>query len=485
MNGVTWGVDSHVGHVRRTNQDRALALGPEELSCKLDGLFVVADGMGGHAGGETASRIVVETLPVALQAELAAQMGKPDAVRCSEALRQALHAANDAVCKAAADDHTVRGMGTTCVAAVIVDSVAVLANVGDSRIYLLRDAALEQITEDHSLVQEYVRAGEMRPSEAMSSRYKNVITRAVGIASTVEPDIERVDLLEGDTLLLCSDGLTNMLSRSDIARTLGRASTAQDAAAQLVGAANAAGGTDNISAVVVRYGAYEPSDIQLAEEPDPEPTVRRSPTPLPSRRPILAMVLAALLVVVGGLLAYVVVGNYRFTSKAPFLRRIPPRVIYMPVLPQKPPDSRDFVYANPVMLTSVKVRSAPLVADHQSGLYAVRSDGKAVRVSATTGAVTVLPTGIQAPAGAESAAWCTDPQGYLYAVSAAQKAILKYSPAGTRVAVLGAGRLPTPSAVAVGKDYDVFVVTAGHIGVMRAKLAPQTAPLSEAPRGPG
>ncbi len=200
-------------------------------------LFAIADGMGGHRAGEVASATALE----ALRASVASGTGIGDAIT----------SANAAVFSKATDDESLSGMGTT-LTALIPDADGVLVgHVGDSRAYLLRDGELRQLTTDHSLVQEFIREGRLTEEQAAVHPQRSIITRALGVEADVEVDVYPVRLRAGDRLLLCSDGLSTMLRNDDIAGLLRRESDPTRAANLLVDAANAAGGEDNITTVVV------------------------------------------------------------------------------------------------------------------------------------------------------------------------------------------------------------------------------------------
>ena len=197
--------------------------------------------MGGHQGGEVASDTALRTLDQAFVEST------------TEGLLDAAHDANDAVLERAAGDPDLRGMGTTLVAiAPMEDSEAIAwINVGDSRLYLLRDGDLTQISEDHSLVQEAVRAGDLSPEEAHTHPQRNIVTRALGIDPDIEIDGDQVNAFAGDRYLLCSDGLYEFVDDDRIASTLRRLDDPTEAARELVRLANEGGGRDNITVVVV------------------------------------------------------------------------------------------------------------------------------------------------------------------------------------------------------------------------------------------
>ena len=230
---------SHTGRKRAGNED-AYSLYVERDASGGD--FVVCDGMGGAAGGEIASRVAAETMVRAMgQGVLSAQ-------RIGEAVSEA----NLQVFSRAEGDPSLAGMGTTLVALGARDAHGWVANVGDSRCYRLRGGHLERLTQDHSLVDEQVRRGELTPAQAAASPMRNVITRAIGTAPEVEPDIIGIDIVSGDLYLLASDGLTREVSDAEIEQLTRRTGQLKEICAALIDAANRAGGSDNITCVLVR-----------------------------------------------------------------------------------------------------------------------------------------------------------------------------------------------------------------------------------------
>ena len=241
------GSATDIGRVRERNEDSILVDPP---------LFVVADGMGGHRGGQVASRVALETLE-ALASEGSGTL--PDQVR----------SANRAVWDRSVEDERLAGMGTTLTAALIDGASALIAHVGDSRAYLLRGGVLRQLTADHTLVARMVKSGEITEAEADVHPHKNVLTRALGTDEQVEVDEDTVALMDGDRLLLCSDGLTGMVTEDQIQAILENSEQPQQAADRLVKAANRAGGIDNISVVV----------LEAIGEGDEAPAPRRRVAP--------------------------------------------------------------------------------------------------------------------------------------------------------------------------------------------------------------
>ncbi len=228
---LMWGARSDVGCVRAHNEDSYLVASP---------LFAVCDGMGGHAAGEVASSIAVETIAKAAPATADAT-----------ALAAAVEAANAAIIEAAAADIGRPGMGCTATVAYIQDNIVAIAHVGDSRAYLLHDGVLTRITRDHSYVEELVDAGEITADEARVHPNRSVITRALGSDPSMYADHFQLNIDEGDRLILCSDGLSSMIPDNDIEQIAMQSSTAQMCTDNLVDAALAAGGADNVSVVVV------------------------------------------------------------------------------------------------------------------------------------------------------------------------------------------------------------------------------------------
>lgn len=231
-----------VGRKRKVNQDYMFAC--ESSIGILPNLFMVADGMGGHNAGDVASRCCVETM--------VEQIEKSKFQTPISILEEAIKAANSTISEQALLDSNLRGMGTTLVAATIIASEMYVANIGDSRAYLINDK-ISQITEDHSLVEEMVREGEIEKNSARSHPNKNIITRALGTSKTVLADFFEVTLKQKDIALLCSDGLTNMLDDEVIFDIVSRhASDIEAAAEKLIEKANEFGGLDNIAVVLVK-----------------------------------------------------------------------------------------------------------------------------------------------------------------------------------------------------------------------------------------
>ncbi len=207
-------------------------------------LFIVADGMGGHNAGDTASRMCVE--------EVVSQIEQSTKVTPIGIFEQAVAAANEKVFQASLSDKALNGMGTTIVATVVFGDTAYIVNVGDSRLYVYKDT-FRQVTIDHSLVEEMVQSGKLHKEDMRTHPNKNIITRALGTNSDVKADCFEIEVDEGDVLLLCSDGLSNMLEDEKIERIIrSNREDMSEAGRQLVQEANEAGGKDNISVVLIQ-----------------------------------------------------------------------------------------------------------------------------------------------------------------------------------------------------------------------------------------
>ncbi|HWD69988.1 MAG TPA: Stp1/IreP family PP2C-type Ser/Thr phosphatase [Solirubrobacteraceae bacterium] len=254
-------VVTDVGRQRRDNEDSSYASSP---------VFVVADGMGGAQAGEVASQMVVEEFSAGLPED-----GSPE-----ERLSVVIQKANQEIHARSRSDAASAGMGTTVTAAYLDEDAVVLAHVGDSRGYLLRDGELSRLTEDHSLVEELLRGGKLTEEEALEHPQRSVITRALGIEPIVEIDTWTYPLHSGDVVLLCSDGLTSMLSEQRVQEVLVEGPDLAQAGRRLIAEANAAGGRDNITVVLFR--------VELASDAEPvveQPTIIAPAGSLPTTQP--------------------------------------------------------------------------------------------------------------------------------------------------------------------------------------------------------
>lgn len=229
------------GLVRQNNQDYTYS--QTEPVGALPNLFIVADGMGGHNAGEIASRIATETIVESVSTETVQNV--------IQIMSNAVRMANDRVISVSHESLAYEGMGTTVVMATIIDGFLYVANVGDSRLYVISGREIEQITRDHSLVEEMVISGQIDRSEARTHKKKNIITRAVGGKNSLMADYFDVKLEAGDKVLMCTDGLTNMLDDNEIRKIVTDESDIEQAAGRLVDEAKKHGGNDNIGIILI------------------------------------------------------------------------------------------------------------------------------------------------------------------------------------------------------------------------------------------
>ena len=235
---------THVGHVRESNEDAHL------IAADID-LVIVADGMGGHAGGEVASAIVIESIDREIRGIGAFAKAAP-----ALALTAAIRAANDAVRQEGVERPSLRGMGSTVVCALVIDGIAHVAHAGDSRAYRVKGPAsapkVERLTRDHSLVEEYLTENPGASEEDLDGVYKHLVTRAVGAAPVLEVDVSEVVCAPGDVLVFCSDGLTGPVTDDEIGSIVAAHTDLEAAAQGLIDAALDGGGPDNVTVALVR-----------------------------------------------------------------------------------------------------------------------------------------------------------------------------------------------------------------------------------------
>ena len=235
-----------IGRVRPNNEDSLLALPPWREPALSAGvcLFVVSDGMGGHASGEVASKMAVENMRQWLSRHHAEAFS-------AQALETAVAETNHLIFERSSSEVQLKGMGTTMSVLLMKGNQALIGHVGDSRVYLLRDGALKQVTRDHTLVGEQVRLGKITPDEARKHPTRHILTRAMGVREFVTMDSELLELQPGDIFLMCSDGIYGLLNEAEIKETL-QGNPFSETADKLVEKANNAGGTDNSTAITIK-----------------------------------------------------------------------------------------------------------------------------------------------------------------------------------------------------------------------------------------
>jgi protein phosphatase len=248
---INTAVATHPGMRREGNEDA--------FSVREDlGLYLVADGMGGHAAGEVASRLASETVEAAIRdtrnADVNSTWPMPFDINLSidgNRLKTAFHMANRRLTSAMADDEQLRGMATTVAAALISDDKCTIGHIGDSRVYRQRDGELSILTDDHSWVSEQVRAGRLTDTDARRHPWRNVVTRAITGGDDPTADIQEIQLIAGDRLVICSDGLSSVVAHEQLQSILARGDAPDVTTTRLIDAANDAGGPDNITLVVI------------------------------------------------------------------------------------------------------------------------------------------------------------------------------------------------------------------------------------------
>lgn len=236
---------SDQGRIRENNEDCALA---KEIAPYT--LLALADGMGGHKAGEIASKLAIEEVSLLLAEGLREKM-LPGQIMLL--LSETMDKVNTKIFTHSQSDSALVGMGTTCDVCLIFKNTAYISHVGDSRVYKVSASGnIKKLTKDHSLIERMLDNGTITPQEAINHPQKNVILKAIGISSSVEPDIFHSKISPGDVLLLCSDGLTNMVDDGTIARTVSEGASPEEIAKKLVQLANDAGGTDNITVIIAK-----------------------------------------------------------------------------------------------------------------------------------------------------------------------------------------------------------------------------------------
>lgn len=236
-----------IGKKRKLNQDFVYA--SDEPVGNLPNVYIVADGMGGHNAGDFASKCTVETITREIRGCF-----EKNAIRI---LSKAIMVANERIRQKAREDERLYGMGTTVVAATCIGKYLQVANVGDSRLYIINEEEVRQVTRDHSLVEEMVRMGGIDRKAARNHPDKNIITRAIGARDTIEIDFFNEELQDGDIVLMCSDGLSNMLEDEEIGKILREKGSLEERAEKLIEAANNNGGKDNIAVIIIDMFADE------------------------------------------------------------------------------------------------------------------------------------------------------------------------------------------------------------------------------------
>ena len=501
---ITAGAKTDTGQ-RPSNEDRFAVVDTRKRQIRADGVLIVADGMGGRSFGEQAATAAVEATEDAL-AELldSRQVGE---VVVADALTTALRRANSRVYELASADDDRKGMGTTCVAAVVEGDRLYVAHAGDSRAYLLRDGLLRQVTHDHSYVAEQVRAGAITEEGAKSSRFRNIITRAIGIEPTIEAEVSEADVQAGDMLLLCTDGLSNMVAEEDITRTLMQASSPQAAADRLVQMAVKSGGRDNVTAVVARLQAGTRTlRMQVADLVRPIPPAieveaaethangvappRQSPSPRRASRWPLAAGLLLVTTLLGGAsagwLAQVLARDgYVFQSAPPFAMKsvppAPPKSLDLAHLSYDPPKPFGFAPVRGSLLLVSPVNGTVTFASLSGMVIALPQNGGKVLYKYRLPFVTPQAAAPVGSIGANGVTLhtATDSQGNLYVSNAVTKTLTKYRANGAPLGLIARSSLKNPQALGVAPDGTVYLVDSERLLSFHAH--PSSTPLPPIP----
>jgi serine/threonine protein phosphatase PrpC len=477
---------------RSNNEDCLAVLDKERVPLRADAVLVIADGMGGRSNGEEASAIAVKIVRETVMQLLDPSNDQP-LPPAEDILAAALRRANSTIYDLSQEHPDTPGMGTTCIAALISEGILTLAHVGDSRAYLVRDGSIKALTHDHTYVADQVRAGNMSAQAAKNSRFRNVITRAIGIAPTVEPDFETFPLTDNDTVLLCTDGLTNTIDENDICDLARRSETAQGTASALMDAAKGRGVRDNVTIIAVCVS----SDVQSArikrsqllidgvEEPSPQPVLAvqeanaqstpehgverpdrvESPTASSSSgfRYVLvavAFLLLGAIVTGSGLYAAGLIGAPAHSTKT----ASPAAAVR--------PDFATIQYDAPVQLFYKPIQSDFLLLGDKGAFVALSSTGKIVHLNGFGQSDYKFSSSLTAPAArSNSLSYGTDLANNLYVSNASTGTLTQISTDGKVKRVIAHG-LTQPGSVAVNPNGDVYVVDGGELYVLHRHVSP-------------
>lgn len=433
---------------RSENEDSCLVMSSAELCGAADALLVVADGMGGRASGAMASKTAVQAVRECFTSQASGETSDLQSV-----LSKCLESANAAVYEMAGTSPELLGMGTTCVAAAVRDKRAYYAHLGDSRAYILRNGQLDCLTDDHSFVGEKVKNGELTSEQARTSRFRNVITRAVGLAEDSQPDSGSIDVHSGDVLLLCTDGLTTAVRETEIADILCTSSKPKDACDRLVDSALKHGGRDNITVVIGVFGA-----------PDDSVHVKGAGV---GRKAGWTWVLPSLACLILGL----GVGLFPGQKVLPLLMKQSGEH-QAPV--KKLIDLKRVAYGDPVpLLTHLPLRGNVLALDQKGFVYIADRQGSLMRVDTSGRMDPSYPsrdtfTRTESP---NSPMLATDSQGNLYISDPAGKKILKFDSAGHFITNIGEGKLLSPEALAVDEKGTIYLIDSGRLNAIHVKTS--------------
>jgi protein phosphatase len=464
---------------RANNEDFLTTISGREKGLCVDAILIVADGMGGRNFGEQASETAGTVSADVLCEMLAEPQGRE--IPIQDAIGTALRKANAAVYELSRAEKEYEGMGTTCVIAVITEDRLFVGHAGDSRGYIIHGSKIERVTNDHSFVGEQVRAGTITEEHAKRSRFRNVITRAVGIEPTIEPDIVEMKVDGIQAVMLCTDGLSNELSDEDMERILLRSRTSQEAANRLVDLANRRGGHDNITATVALL-VTGPIEVPAEGAPEEEEFFRAPKSKRPNfevSSTILLSVLLAIASVAAILFGQTLLANgFQFTTQPPFVA--PPAV----PKPPSPPNYKLFKYGALQVLPDVPiVRDEPLSINPKTHSITVETaDGHLLTISPDDVQETKfkLPDAILKSQPAVNLKWdegsavpteqhfAVDQDGNAYFADSGHRAIIQMDPAGRVIRLIAKNQVTHPTAIAVSDIGNIYVINANRLAVVKA-----------------
>jgi PPM family protein phosphatase len=486
---ISIGAKTDIGG-RSNNEDCLAVLDNERVPLRADAVLLIADGMGGRADGEEASAIAIKQVRETLMEFLNPSSDEP-LPPAEDILAAGMRRANSAVFALSSANEDEAGMGTTLIAALISEGILTFAHVGDSRVYLIRDGEIQALTVDHTYVGEQVRAGNLTVQAARVSRFRNVITRAIGVAPTVQPDFHSFSLQDKDNVVFCTDGLTNTVDDEDILAVVLRSGSVQAAANSLVDSAKAGGARDNITVLTVRVSADvmsgrtkrlvtpeqsngtkpdETADNEVSEKPakniistpnDEEITRSQYPTSSSGFGLVMTAVLSALLGAAITAGALYEIGSLKRVASAPPATK-PSVAVAGPVTDAALLTSP---YSAPVAIFYKPVRSDfLLVADHDLYVASQTAD-VIIHVNDQGQEVGIVKSHVvgQKPDPLMQF-YATDTFGNLYISNLVTGDIKQVSPKGvTRTLASG---LTEPGAVAINNAGDLYFIEDGDLEVI-------------------
>jgi PPM family protein phosphatase len=489
---ISIGARTDVGG-RSNNEDCLAVLDRDRVPIRADAVLIIADGMGGRSNGEEASGIAVKIARETVM-ELLDPEGDQPLPPAEDILAAGMRRANSTVYDLSQENPDTPGMGTTCIAALVSEGILTLAHVGDSRAYLVRENIIRPLTADHTYVADQVRAGNMTAEAAKKSRFRNVITRAIGIAPTVQPDFETFPLLDRDTVLLCTDGLSNTLDEEEMLEVIKKSDSAQGTANALLEAAKAGGVRDNVTIIALRVSsdvlsnklkrsqlargsngtkpdgtlidADEPTkpEKKILELPKPEP-VAVVPPPQQSSgfRLIAVAVLSAMLAaaVTAGALFEIGWLKSPQSTTAPAVAKSGP-----------PPSAADgWTFSSPTQLYYKPVRPNFLLLVPDGLLVAAAQTGAIVHLSFTGQELANVSGEPTSKFDSEAMSYTSDSAGNIYVTDSAAGTVTLDVPSYGKQTVL-ATHLNRPSAIVVDSTGNIYVIDNGQLDVMHPNTSP-------------